>query len=271
MHSNMPAWVVLHLPHASTTIPDDVRAQFLLDNEDLNAELDVLTDQHVRELFENHEPLAQPVAADVSRLVVDLERFTDDARETAAQHGFGAIYEKTTTGAALRRPLTGEERLELLQRHAAHHERLTAIVEATLDEHGRCLLLDCHTFPDRRMPFEVGDPNAPRPDICIGTDPWHTPSGLRDALVEQFEAAGWSTALDRPFAGTVVPERLYHSDRRLAAVMIDANRRIVDGSTPTPQLTRRFRGCLHRALSSWQASASPAEHRARTASPGRCR
>jgi N-formylglutamate deformylase len=257
MLPQLPPWVVLHVPHAVTTIPDDVRPQFVLDGAALDAELERLTDLHVMALFADGERHARWVCADVSRLVVDVERFADDARETAARHGFGAIYTRTTNGGDLRRPLTDGERGALLARHARHHERLQREVEATLREHGRCLLLDAHTFPDRRLPFETGDPNAPRPDICIGTDAVHTPPALRDALVDHFAAAGWSVAIDDPFAGTMVPAGLHGREPRLAAVMVEVNRRIV-GRAPTPPLVARFRDCIRRAIEKWEALPSMA-------------
>eukprot|EP01050_Picozoa_sp_SAG11_P046820 SAG11_NODE_24167_length_377_cov_0.899281_1_plen_56_part_10 len=48
-------------------------------------------------------PLLILSVAEVSRLVVDLERFADDATESAASVGMGACYLKTTEGQELRR------------------------------------------------------------------------------------------------------------------------------------------------------------------------
>lgn len=44
----------------------------------------------------------------VSRLVVDPERFTDDAQEPMAAVGQGAVYTRTSDGSALRELLDGE-------------------------------------------------------------------------------------------------------------------------------------------------------------------
>jgi N-formylglutamate deformylase len=46
----------------------------------------------------------------VSRLVVDPERFTDDAREPMARKGMGVIYTRTASGEPLRRPPSDDER-----------------------------------------------------------------------------------------------------------------------------------------------------------------
>ena len=46
-----------------------------------------------------------------------------------------------------------------------------------LDEVGKCLIIDGHSFPEIPLRFELDkDPN--RPDICIGTCDFHTPEKL---------------------------------------------------------------------------------------------
>jgi N-formylglutamate deformylase len=136
--STLPPWVVLHLPHVSTVVPPGVRDQFLLDDDALAAEMDRLTDHYALELFLDDDCSSSNIRATVSRVVVDMERFVDDAQEPAARHGFGAIYPKTTTGEQLRRHLNPGECEALLQRHADHHARLAVAVDAVRRQHGRC-------------------------------------------------------------------------------------------------------------------------------------
>ena len=70
-----PSWAVLDVPHDSTAVPADVRAQFFLDEAEL-------------------------------------------------------------------------ERVALIQAYyRPHHARLEAAVTAALERHGRCLMIDCHSFP----------------------------------------------------------------------------------------------------------------------------
>jgi N-formylglutamate amidohydrolase len=104
-----------------------------------------------------------------------------------------------------------------------HHAALTSAVQGALAAHGTCLLLDGHSFPTRRLLYE-DDQDADRPDICIGTDGNHTPARLRDIAVHVFEKVGWRVAVDRPFAGALVPMRFYRKDRRVSAVMIEVRR-----------------------------------------------
>ncbi len=74
-----------------------------------------------------------------------------------------------------------------------------------------------------------------RPDICIGTDPFHTSEALRNAFVGSFARAGWTVSVDSPFAGALVPSAHFETDSRVAAVMVEVNRALyMDESTSAP-------------------------------------
>jgi N-formylglutamate amidohydrolase len=167
------------------------------------------------------------VRAPVSRLVVDIERFPDDEDEPMAARGMGAIYRVTSSLAPLRRPLSPEERATLMRTwYAPHHSRLERAVAEALQRHGRCLVIDCHSFPSNALPYEQADPAVARPDICIGTDAFHTGDDIATAFTEAFRHSGWTVAVDQPFAGALVPASRYRRDPRVGAVMIEVNRRL---------------------------------------------
>ncbi|MEZ2144783.1 N-formylglutamate amidohydrolase [Bradyrhizobium sp. DN5] len=88
-----------------------------------------------------------------------------------------------------------------------------------------CIIVDCHSFSSRPLPHEP-DQDPARPDICIGTDAWHTPARLRDELVAAASAAGFSVLIDRPFAGALVPAKYYRREPTVRAVMVEINRRL---------------------------------------------
>ena len=227
MHPHLPDDVVLHVPHDSVTIPADVREQFVLDDDALLAELMSMTDHHTLALFAGERPRGRVVRAPVSRLVVDVERFADDDQEAMARCGMGAVYARCADGRPLRRALAAAERDALLRRfYRPHHEALEATVSDALARHGRCLVIDCHSFPHQALPYEGAAPGAFRPDICVGTDAFHTDDALRAAFVSGFDAMGWSVRVDDPFAGALVPAGRFRRDRRVAAVMVEINRRL---------------------------------------------
>jgi len=214
--------IVLHIPHASTCIPEDIRPTLLLDDDAIADELLRLTDHFTDELFGRLIPGAAEIVFPVSRLVVDPERFEDDQLEPGARHGMGVIYTRGTQGQVLRAPPTPEERHTLLERfYHPHHRRLATAVQERMARCGRCLVLDCHSFPRKPLPTERSDL---RSDICIGTDTFHTPPPLRDAAVAAFEAEGFSVLVNQPFAGAIVPTRWHGRDERVSAVMIEVGR-----------------------------------------------
>ena len=217
-----PPAIVLHIPHASTEIPDDVRQSFVVDDAQLRLELLRMTDHFTDELFRVPPAVATSAVYPVSRLVCDPERFPDDAEETMAARGMGVIYtQRHDLGPLRKRPTPAEHEALLDRYYRPHHRALEEAGGASLAAHGRCLVIDCHSFPGTPLPYET-DPA--RPDICIGTDEFHTPRVLRDAAVAAFRTAGLDVAVDRPFAGALTPASRYQKDRRVAAIMLEVNR-----------------------------------------------
>jgi N-formylglutamate deformylase len=87
------------------------------------------------------------------------------------------------------------------------------------------VILDCHSFPSKLLPYE-SDQNPDRPDICIGTDDFHTPREALNALKEQCRAEGRVFAENRPFAGSIVPLGHYQENRNVCSIMVEVNRRL---------------------------------------------
>jgi len=226
--------IVAHMPHASTLIPADVRVEILVDNEDLRDEVTRLTDWYTDDLFTWLTTSGAMMFVNrLSRLVFDPERFLDDTKEPMAARGQGVVYTHGTRGQRLRHDDAHlrERRIEELYR--PYHAALDALVGDVLERFGRCLLIDCHSFPGTPLPSEL-DQAPDRPDICIGTDPGHTPPSLAQGLEREFVDAGMSVKRDSPFAGTFVPSGFHRRDARVHSVMIEVNRDLyLDGSAAT--------------------------------------
>jgi N-formylglutamate deformylase len=222
--TTLPSWVILHIPHDSTCIPASVQDQFTLSDAELNDEIKKMTDHHTYDLFAQGVSSSQVVVAPVSRLVVDVERFEDDALEPMSGVGMGVVYTRTHDLKALRRPISEEERATLLNDwYRPHHLRLSNAVENAIKCHGRCLIIDCHSFPEEALPYENAL-EADRPDICIGTDEYHTSKELAGWLVNSFRRPGRRVSLNSPFSGSLVPQLWYHLDKRVESVMIEVCR-----------------------------------------------
>ncbi|HIG64770.1 MAG TPA: hypothetical protein EYQ43_04250 [Methyloprofundus sp.] len=225
MSANAPS-TIIHLPHASRSIPAAVREAICLSDSELEAQLDRLTDHYTDELFPVNHPDVIPLAYPVSRFVVDPERFSDDALEPMAIRGQGAVYTKTVDGLPFRKELSQDDRNSLMdQFYWSHHNRLDHLAEAALAAHGRALIIDAHSFPSSSLPVDL-DQSADRPDICIGSDAFHTPIELVDVIKVMFEGAGFSVGINNPYCGTLVPNKFYGKDNRVESVMIEINRRL---------------------------------------------
>lgn len=218
--------VIAHVPHCGTEMPPGIRADLMLDDKALDRELLRLTDWHTGELFDCVVALGGVMFVNrMSRLVVDPERFRDDSQEEMASRGMGAVYTHTTDGHRLRRQSLGPEVREglLTEFYDSYHEALEQLTAAMLERFSRCLIIDCHSFPTIPLPYEP-DQTPDRPDICIGTDSFHTPERLKQSLANAASALGLSVAENRPFAGTYVPLRFLNCDCRVSSAMIEVKR-----------------------------------------------
>lgn len=214
--------VVLHIPHSSSLIPADQLPGLALGEMDLGQELLAMTDWFTDELFEL--PGATRIVFPVSRLVVDPERFLDDALEPMARQGMGVVYSRTSRGQILRPAPSQELRTALIERYYhPHHTALTLAVDRVLDTHPSCLIIDCHSFPAQPLPYEL-DQDPVRAEICLGTDSFHTPPWLIDAAVAAFQEFGLAVSINRPFSGTLLPMKHFHREPRVSSLMLELNR-----------------------------------------------
>ena len=210
--------MIIHIPHASTFIPPEYRDAF--DSEKLSHEIEVMTDWYTDELFQCGEP---KLVFPVSRLVCDPERFRDNEEEIMSTIGMGAAYTHCSDGTPLRDVSQAEREMILRRFYDPHHAALERLVEDELKEKGTALILDGHSFYSRPLPYEK---DSARPDFCIGTDGFHTPRKMAEALIEYFRAEGFEVLENRPFSGSIVPLRYYRKDPRVHSIMIEVNRRL---------------------------------------------
>ncbi|GAA0913101.1 N-formylglutamate amidohydrolase [Virgisporangium ochraceum] len=212
--------VLLHVPHASTHVPAEVRRDLRLTDAELATELALITDAHT-DLIAECAAAQAPVRPHrfvnrVSRLVVDPERFPDEREELRAV-GMGAVYTRTTGGAVLR-----DDDPALLDAYFhPYAEAMTSTVDELLAARGRVTIVDVHSYPSRPLPYEL-HADGPRPPVCLGTDPFHTPPDLLAAAEEAFG----DTAVDTPFAGCYVPLKHYGRAHAVHSIMIEIRRDI---------------------------------------------
>jgi N-formylglutamate amidohydrolase len=215
--------VIIHIPHSSRFVPPDIRESFVLTDAELQTELIRMTDSFTDELFLCDTSLAYRIIYPVSRLVVDPERFVDDIDEPMSKEGMGAVYEKTSQGKPLRKNIIQSERQSLIEKYyKPHHVLFTGIAKKVLGTCGHVLIIDCHSFPSVPLEYE-SDKSPDRPDICIGTDSYHTPQWLIDSAVGLLDNQ-FTIKINHPFSGAIVPMSYYCTEKRVVSIMLEINR-----------------------------------------------
>lgn len=238
---------VVHVPHSSTRIPDDVRGQLLLDDDALASELRHLTDAHTEELANLAASQVVPrpwlFVNRLSRLVVDPERLPDEHEEMYAV-GMGAVYTCTSGGQVLREADEQAERSLLQRFFAPYAEALADLVDERIAATGHAVLVDLHSYPEKARPYELHQ-KARRPEVCLGVDVDHTPERLLERVTRAFSVIG-QVVVNEPFAGSYIPLRHFGRDNRVASVMVELRRDtyLHEDGTLDPEGVRRVTDAL---------------------------
>jgi N-formylglutamate deformylase len=232
--------VILHVPHASTQVNADARPHIRLTDAALAQELALLTDAHTDTLAARATALTAHKPSLfvnlMSRLMVDPERFPDDREEMLAI-GMGAVYTHTSHGERMRAEDPSHFEYLLTSYYRPYAAAMTSTVDERLAATGRAVVIDVHSYPSRALPYEL-HADRPRPAICLGTDPFHTPPGLLAAAREAFAPCGGITE-NAPFAGCYVPLKHYGREPAVTAIMIEIRRdlyMVEPGGAPTAGL-----------------------------------
>lgn len=216
--------LVRHIPHASTLIPEDMKRFFLISSQEMRHELLRLTDWYTDELFSDCR--SREVLFPVSRLVCDPERFLNDSEELASEVGMGVFYTHGTNGQVIRENDEALRREIIARYYQPHHQSLSACVAENLVNHEKCLILDCHSFPQERLPTDIAADGMPRPDICLGFEEFHYPADLVDEIFSGLSSEGLVVLINTPYSGSLIPSEYHNKDERVLGLMIELNRRI---------------------------------------------
>lgn len=217
--------VLIHVPHASTYIPEEYRKTALISQEELEKENRFMCDTGVLELI----PPAfaeKTIIFPYSRLYCDVERFRDGSEPMEA-YGMGFIYTHDSRGIEMFRP-TEAHRAVVSSVYDRHHAELNIRTEQILREHGRCLIIDLHSFSDQTVNRLFGWNDLP--DVCIGTEPDYYDEQLVLSIEGFCKSLGLSIARNYPYSGSLVPNEYYGKKKTgVVSVMLEINKRILSG------------------------------------------
>lgn len=197
--------MIIHCPHSSRKINGLIK--FTNGKEKEN--LDFLTDTDIDYLFshEFHNMIVFPF----SRFVCDVERLPYDHLESKGQ---GIIYRRDIFGEIIERNIPDAKVYEL---YKMHHKKLNKSVNYSLTLFPKVVIVDAHSFTSK---------NENDPDVCIGTDIFHTPPDLTDIVVNFFNNKDYIVKINDPYNGTMVSQLHYQKTKDVNSIMIELNKKI---------------------------------------------
>ncbi len=216
--------LVVHVPHASTYIPDDVWPEFLVAHDLVAQEAEVSADLFTDLIAREAWPHAEILEASVSRIVVDVERYDDDGLEEMAQVGRGVIYTHDHRQFRIRRDVSAPRRNELLaQFYTPHWARLRAAALGVT-------LIDLHTYPMDPWPIER-HAGGWRPEIDLGYTSELTPRNWVEDMTRHFNDLDFEVGHNTPYSGVI-------DAGAKSAVMIEIRRDVLGTPRNSPKWAR---------------------------------
>lgn len=214
-------YILFHVPHSSLNIP---RQFFDICSKDkkyiFKSNLflcDYMTDKLVPEK-------CHKIIFKYSRLFCDVEKFKDDSKEIMAKKGMGVIYTNDCDG-TIAIPNKQYKTKVIKAYYNKHHNKLDKMVTIALNKHKKCIIIDLHSFSDEMVEKLFNSKN--NPDICIGIDLNYTDKKLIDFAVEHFKKYGYSIAINKPYSGTMIPNKLLNKKKsQLQSIMLEINKRV---------------------------------------------
>jgi N-formylglutamate deformylase len=208
---------IIHVPHSSEYIPNDYLNDYLIDNQALINEVKIMKDDFTYELV---EAFPNVLKFPYSRIFCDVERFLDD-REIMNKVGMGFAYTHSHDQKLIRKI---SNIIPILDIYNNHHILLNNKTKKILDNHQEVLILDIHSFSDKPLPYELYK-DLKRPDICIGTDDFHSDKKNVDKLIYKIKEMEFSYSINEPFKGCIIPSEYYLKDNRVKGIMLEFNKK----------------------------------------------
>lgn len=137
----MRKYVLIHIPHSSTYIPNKYKKTALITQEELNSENLFMCDHKVEELLYDK---SKALIFSYSRLYCDVERFKDE-NELMNKYGMGYIYTKTSDGKEMFNPSLEHKKI-VDNIYEKHHRKLDDKVTEILEKYNKCIIINLHSY-----------------------------------------------------------------------------------------------------------------------------
>jgi formiminoglutamase len=179
--------LIISVPHAGLTVPQEVSDYCVLSPEQTLAD----SDEGAAEIYDLKSEVTAHVTTDVARAVVDMNRAEDDRSRD------GVIKTHTCYNARIYRKPVPEDVVEILleRYYRPYHQRLS---ESAADAK---FGVDCHTMAAVGPPSAT-DSDCERPKICLSNAHGTCPQDWFEKLVHCFkESFDSEVSVNHPFKG----------------------------------------------------------------------
>lgn len=242
-----PRFPVFHVPHDGCEYPPELMRSVCVPLPEFDRYDAAMRDAGVEEFIPKaHRPAFNAVRFSISRLLCDPERFTGP-EEPMEKYGMSFCYERAYDGKKIKN-VTQELREQTLVYYREHHAQMDRLCE----KYPRILLFDLHSYHDAIVPEPLFRRGVPTPDLCVGADEKYTPPELVESVLRRFEAAGFSVAVNYPYAGAFVPNAVLSGESKCdyVSVMLEFHKRVYcDNSfTPVPAMQDKIRDLIQDVL-----------------------
>lgn len=223
--------VVLSVPHSGVLTPDEERAAYAVDPDDVARRGDLYVDA----LYDGAVDLGITVVrTPYSRFLVDLNRLPDDfsaqsvigtrARNDSGYHGTrGVLWAVTPDGRAMyHQPFSRSQAgLRLERYYYPYHRALRNHLQDLRNRFGYAILIDAHSMPSHVTSAR----KPPRADIVPGDLNGRSCAEELSTFVEQCWAlAGYSVEPNKPYRGGAITRMHGRPHEDIHAIQIELNR-----------------------------------------------
>ncbi|WP_433990257.1 hypothetical protein SuNHUV7_16790 (plasmid) [Pseudoseohaeicola sp. NH-UV-7] len=224
-------------PHSARNYPHAFVRQSVLDEHIIRSSEDAFVDQ----LFGCAPEFGAPfLKAGVPRAYLDLNRSPDELDpaliEGVEKHGhnprvasgLGVIPRVVANGRAIYRGKLrrAEAQRRIDQYWYPYHHALQNLLDQALSDHGRAILIDCHSMPHEAMDG-IARSGVKRPEIVLGDRFGAAANGeIVDRIESAFATAGFVVSRNAPFAGAYVTQAYGRPSRQQHAIQVEIDRSI---------------------------------------------
>ena len=207
--------LLLHVPHSSTSFPEDSKVCF----DDLDEEERLLIDYYTDELFipEQTNERIDTAVFPYCRLFCDVERLINDPLE---KEGLGISYSRWVDKDEYSQTLRSFSSLSsAFKLYSDFHTEVSLKLMKVI---GNILLIDCHSFSN--LPNLLNNNPPSDIDICIGynedlTCPKKVTIGN---IVQYFRSRGYKVGINKPFSNS----KTFSIPSEYNSLMIEVNKRL---------------------------------------------